>query len=85
MIEVLMPKGSPDMETGVVVKWEKNEGEKVEKNEEIASVETDKAVVVIESPSSGILHIVVQEDEEVRVGEIIAKIYSSEEEYKNEQ
>ncbi len=81
MIEILMPKGSPDMETGIVVKWEKEEGAKVEKNEEIASVETDKAVVTIEAPCSGFLHILVQEEEDVPVGKIIAKIYASEDEY----
>ncbi|MDD4363854.1 MAG: lipoyl domain-containing protein [Atribacterota bacterium] len=83
MTEILMPKGSPDMETGIVVKWEKDEGAKVEKNEEIASIETDKAVVVIEAPCSGFLHIIVKEEEEVPVGNVIAKIYNSEDEYNN--
>ena len=79
--EVLLRLGSPDMETGVIIKWEKKEGAAVEKAEEIANVETDKAVVVVEAPCSGILHILAQEGEEVPVGNVIGAIYDSKDEY----
>src|SRR5207244_4022415 len=43
--EVTMPQLSDTMTEGTVVKWHKKEGDKVRAGEEIADVETDKAVM----------------------------------------
>ena len=48
-----MPKLGMDMEEGIVVRWLKAEGEKVEKGEALAEIETDKSSVEVESPASG--------------------------------
>lgn len=65
---IIMPKLGFNMDKGKIVKWLKNEGEQVSKQEVILHIETDKTVIEIESPVSGILKkILVREGEEVSV------------------
>jgi len=52
---VPMPALSPTMEDGTVVKWLMSEGEKVDVGDGLCEVETDKAVVTVESVDEGIL------------------------------
>lgn len=54
-ISVVMPALELAQETGKVVAWRKREGESVAKGEPLLEIETDKAVVEIESPGDGIL------------------------------
>ena len=63
------------METGTIVKWLKEEGENVEKGENLLEVETAKVVTEVKSPASGrILKILAPEGAEVSVGDKIAII-----------
>ena len=52
---VPMPALSPTMEDGTVVKWLMSEGERVDVGDGLCEVETDKAVVTVESVDEGIL------------------------------
>lgn len=73
--EITMPKLSDTMEEGTLLKWFKKEGDYVQKGETLFEVETDKAVMEVESFVSGILsQIFVQEGEKVPVGTPIAMI-----------
>tara|TARA_B100000029_G_scaffold315129_1_gene307558 strand:+ start:1406 stop:2677 length:1272 start_codon:yes stop_codon:yes gene_type:complete len=73
--ELKMPQMGYDMEEGTVVRWLKKEGAHVNRNEAVAEIETDKAVVEFESESEGILlSIVAKEGSIVPVGETIAVI-----------
>ena len=54
-ISVVMPALELTQETGKLVAWRKKEGESVAKGEVLLEVETDKAVVEIESPGDGVL------------------------------
>ncbi len=56
-IEIIMPALSPTMSKtgGKIVKWHKKEGDKVRYGEVIAEIETDKAVMEMESPDDGII------------------------------
>lgn len=51
-----MPKLSDTMTEGTILKWIKQEGDKVESGDAIAEVETDKASTEIEAFVDGILH-----------------------------
>ena len=53
MTEIYMPKMGMDMKEGVLVRWLKNVGDKVEKDEPIMEIETDKITMESESPVSG--------------------------------
>jgi pyruvate dehydrogenase E2 component (dihydrolipoamide acetyltransferase) len=52
---IVMPALEMAQETGKLLSWRKKEGETIAKGEPLLDVETDKAVVEIESPADGIL------------------------------
>jgi pyruvate dehydrogenase E2 component (dihydrolipoamide acetyltransferase) len=52
---VVMPALEMAQETGKLVAWRKAEGERVIKGEPLLEIETDKAVLEVESPADGIL------------------------------
>ncbi|MCL5072477.1 MAG: E3 binding domain-containing protein [Actinobacteria bacterium] len=80
MHEVIMPKLGLTMETGVIEKWHKKEGDKVESGEVLFEVMTDKVSLEVEAYNSGILRKIIRvEGEEVPVTEIIAYIGSADE------
>ncbi len=70
-----MPALEMAQETGKLVSWLKKEGDAVAKGEPLLEVETDKAVMEVESPGEGILTAVkAQVGAEVPVGRTIAWI-----------
>ncbi len=72
---VNMPRLSDTMEEGVVAKWLKNVGDKVEEGDILAEIETDKATMEFESFHEGtLLHIGVQEGETSPVDQLLAVI-----------
>ena len=74
-IVVNMPRLSDTMEEGVVAKWLKQIGDKVEEGDILAEIETDKATMEFESFNEGILlHIGVQEGETSPVDTLLAII-----------
>lgn len=76
-ISVVMPALEMAQETGKLISWLKKEGETVAKGEPLLEVETDKAVMEIESPGDGLLAgVKVQAGAEVPVGQTIAWIVS---------
>lgn len=71
--KVTLPLLGQTMEEGTIIKWFKKEGDRVEKEEPLLEVMTDKANMEVESPESGVLlKIVAQEDETVPVKGLIA-------------
>lgn len=74
-IVVNMPRLSDTMEEGVVAKWLKQVGDKVEEGDILAEIETDKATMEFESFNEGtLLHIGVQEGETSPVDTLLAII-----------
>jgi pyruvate dehydrogenase E2 component (dihydrolipoamide acetyltransferase) len=52
---VVMPALEMAQETGKLLAWRKQEGDRVTKGEPLLEIETDKAVVEVEAPADGIL------------------------------
>lgn len=76
--DVIMPALGMAQDTGIVVSWKKRAGEEVAKGEPLLEVETDKAVVDVESPASGTLAAISAEaGAEVPVGTRIAVILAA--------
>lgn len=74
-ISVVMPALEMAQETGKLISWLKKEGERVAKGEPLLEIETDKAVMEVESPGDGLLAgIKVEPGAEVPVGRTIAWI-----------
>jgi pyruvate dehydrogenase E2 component (dihydrolipoamide acetyltransferase) len=75
MAEVTMPKMGDAMEEGTLLRWLKKEGERVEEQESIAEIETEKASIEIPAFESGVLaQILIPEGQTVSVGTPIALI-----------
>lgn len=73
-----MPALEMAQETGKLLAWRKKEGDRVAKGEPLLEIETDKAVVEIESPADGILAgIKASKGAEVPVGQTIAWIVAA--------
>ncbi len=74
-ISVVMPALEMAQETGKLISWLKKEGEAVAKGEPLLEIETDKAVMEIESPGDGVLAgVKIEAGAEVPVGQTIAWI-----------
>ncbi len=74
-IEVLMPKMGESITEGRIVKWHKQPGEKIERDEVLLEISTDKVDTEIPSSATGVLSkIVAEEQDTVAVGSVIAYI-----------
>jgi pyruvate dehydrogenase E2 component (dihydrolipoamide acetyltransferase) len=72
-ISVVMPALEMAQETGKLLAWRKKEGEQVIKGEPLLEIETDKAVVEVESPGDGTLAAVTAKvGDDIPVGQTIA-------------
>ncbi len=79
--EITMPSMGADMTEGTIVKWLKQEGDKVLKGDKLAEIETDKTVVEMESYNEGFLRkITAEEGSKVQVGKIIGYVGDMDEE-----
>ena len=73
--EFKFPDVGEGITEGIIVKWKVKEGGKVESDQILADVETDKAVIEIPSPKKGIiLKLYHKEGDTIYVGEVLAVI-----------
>lgn len=73
MANINMPSLGFDMQEGTLVRWLKQPGDTVKRGESVAEIETDKAVIEIESFENGVItEILVEPGTTVPVGEPIA-------------
>jgi pyruvate dehydrogenase E2 component (dihydrolipoamide acetyltransferase) len=75
---VIMPALELAQETGKVLRWLKNPGDRVSKGEPIVEIETDKVTVEVEAPAAGELgEVSAQPGDVVAVGRTIALIFAA--------
>jgi 2-oxoglutarate dehydrogenase E2 component (dihydrolipoamide succinyltransferase) len=73
--EVIMPKMGESIEEATITKWFVKEGDKVEEDDVLLEIATDKVDSEIPSPVEGVVQkIMYQQDETVAVGSVIAII-----------
>lgn len=73
--DILMPKMGESVQEGTILRWTKQVGDTIERDEVIAEISTDKVDTEIPSPAAGVLlEIVAPEGETVAVGNVIARI-----------
>ena len=74
-VEIIMPKMGESIFEGTIIRWAKKVGEKIDKDETLLEISTDKVDSEIPSPTHGILtKILVEEQQTVSVGTVIAYI-----------
>jgi 2-oxoglutarate dehydrogenase E2 component (dihydrolipoamide succinyltransferase) len=66
IIEIKVPSPGESITEVVISRWIKKEGEFVEKDEEMAEIESDKATLTLNAEESGALKILVAEGESVK-------------------
>ena len=72
---VIMPQMGESIAEGTVTRWMKKVGERVERDEPLFEISTDKVDAEIPSPAAGVLSkILVQENETVAVNTVVAVI-----------
>src|SRR3954469_14853043 len=71
---VEIPPLGESVTEAVLLRWIKNDGEAVKKDEPLAELETDKANVDLPSPGAGVLRHAKKAGDTVKVGEQIANI-----------
>jgi len=79
MIEVVMPQMGESIVEGTVTKWLKNVGDRVERDEPLFEISTEKVDTEVPAPAGGILkEILVGEGKTVTVSSVVARIEASE-------
>ena len=74
-VDVMMPEMGESITEGTVAKWLRKPGDKVERDEALLEITTDKIDSEIPSPEKGVLaEILVEEGETAEVGALLARI-----------
>lgn len=74
-VEVEMPQMGESVMEGTVIEWSKSVGDKVEEDETLLEIATDKVDTEVPSPQAGILvEILAEEGDTIEVGQAIAVI-----------
>ncbi len=75
LVEVKVPMLSESVAEATLISWHKKEGERVDRDENLIDIETDKVVLELPAPAAGVLAKIIKGDgATVAGGEIIATI-----------
>jgi pyruvate dehydrogenase E2 component (dihydrolipoamide acetyltransferase) len=78
LVDVVMPKMGESIQEGKILNWLKKEGDKVDRDEIILEISTDKVDTEVPSPVAGTLaKVLFQVGDTVEVGVVIAQISSA--------
>ena len=78
MIDVVMPQMGESIVEGTLTKWLKKAGDRVERDEPLFEISTDKVDTEIPSPAAGVLsQVLVEEGKTVAIGTAVGKIDES--------
>src|SRR3954449_7935751 len=75
VVDVVMPQMGVSVSEGTISRWAKQVGDRIEADETIVEISTDKVDTEVPSPASGtVVEILTQEGETVPVATVIARI-----------
>ncbi|HEV8283674.1 MAG TPA: 2-oxoglutarate dehydrogenase complex dihydrolipoyllysine-residue succinyltransferase [Chitinophagaceae bacterium] len=74
MIDIKVPTVGESINEVTLVKWLKNDGDYVERDEVIAELESEKATFEVNAEQAGILKTVGHEGDTLNIGDVLAKI-----------
>lgn len=74
-VDLVMPSAGESVTSGVVLRWLKNPGEAVKRDEEVVEVETDKVTLSVPAPAAGVITAhKVKAGDTVSIGQSLATI-----------
>ncbi|HQF28922.1 MAG TPA: 2-oxo acid dehydrogenase subunit E2, partial [Bacteroidia bacterium] len=73
-VELKVPSPGESISEVQIARWIKKDGDFVEKDEEIAEIDSDKATLMLVAEADGVLTIIAKEGETVAVGSVVASI-----------
>ncbi len=73
-IEIRVPSPGESITQVQLAKWLVNDGEQVEKDQEVVEIDSDKASFPVSSPENGVIHFKAAEGDTIGVGSVIAVI-----------
>lgn len=74
MIDIKVPTVGESINEVTLIKWLKNDGEYVERDEVIAELESEKATFEVNAEKAGVLKTVGKEGDTLNIGDVLAKI-----------
>ena len=75
IVDVKVPQFSESVSEGTMLQWKKKPGEAVSRDETLVEIETDKVVLEVPAPDSGVLaEVIVGDGETVTSEQLLAKI-----------
>ena len=75
MIDVVMPQMGESIVEGTLTKWLKKPGDRVERDEPLFEISTDKVDTEIPSPGAGVLQeVLVEEGQTVGINTVVGRI-----------
>ena len=75
LIEVKVPQLSESVAEATLISWHKQQGDRINRGENLVDIETDKVVLELPAPKGGVLAEIIKNDgATVTSGEVIAKI-----------
>lgn len=77
IIEMKVPSPGESITEVVIARWLKKDGDFVEKDEEIAEVDSDKATLTINAEEAGAIKTLASEGDTVKVGQVVCSIDTS--------
>ncbi|MEA4826231.1 MAG: lipoyl domain-containing protein [Clostridium sp.] len=73
-MKVVMPRIGMSMQDGIIVKWYKQDGEKIVEGEPLLDVQTEKLITTVQATETGIFKKIANEGDTVLCGNEIAEI-----------
>ena len=74
MIDIKVPTVGESINEVTLVKWLKNDGDYVERDEVIAEMESEKATFELNAEQAGVLKTVGKEGDSLQIGDVVAQI-----------
>jgi 2-oxoglutarate dehydrogenase E2 component (dihydrolipoamide succinyltransferase) len=76
-IEIKVPSPGESITEVVIARWLKKDGDFVEKDEEVAEIDSDKATLTVNAEEAGAIKLLAAEGDTVKVGQAICSIDTS--------
>lgn len=77
IVETKVPSPGESITEVVIARWLKKDGDFVEKDEEVAEIDSDKATLTINAEDSGALKLLAAEGDTVKVGQVVFSVDNS--------